>query len=144
MTKLRDTASRHIDAPTDTVVSLLRDPSTLSLTGLEGTRWEPVGDDEVEVRGNLEGVHLDERCRVEGDDNRVDVTPVGRNGRHAAWFVAEEEGDGTRLVHGMWVEPANLLEAVKARSRAGELHELLEASLDRVQRLAEAVRGPDH
>lgn len=141
MVKIRDTASKHLDAPKEQVLELLRDPDTLSLVSPEGTDMTQVAPDEVEVRGNLEGVHVDERCRVKVEgDRRVDLEPiVTHGGSTGSWFIAEEEGDGTRVIHGRWVEPDGLMEEISARLNRRDLHDDLEESLDTLESLVGAV-----
>lgn len=141
MVKIRETASTHIDAPKEKVLQLLRDPDTLSLLAPRGTTMTPTGDDEVELRGRIEGVDVDERCRVRvEEDRRVDLEPiVTRGGSTGSWYVAEEEGDGTRLVHGLWVEPGNIIEEARARLNWRDFHDDLEEDLQRVESLVGAV-----
>lgn len=141
MVKIRETASTHLDAPKEEVVELLRDPDTLSLVTPEGTTMTRVGDDEVHVEGDVEGVHVDERCRVSvEDDRRIELEPIlTRGGSTGSWFVADEEGDGTRLVHGMWVEPGNIVEEVKARLRWRDFEGDLQEDLEKFESLLQAV-----
>lgn len=141
MVKLRESASTHIDAPKEQVLELLGDPDTLSLVGPHGATVTPRGDDEVEIRGTVEGVDVDTRCRVKVEgDHRVDLEPiVTKSGSIGSWYVAEDEGDGTRLVHGRWVEPGNILEEARARLQWRGIHDDLEEELDRVESLVDAV-----
>lgn len=141
MVKIRETASVHLDAPREQVVELLQDPDTLSLVTPEGTTMTRVGEDEVHLTGKLEGVDVDERCRVSvEDERRVELEPIlTKGGSTGSWFVADEEGEGTRLVHGMWVEPGNLLEEIKARLRWRDFEGDLEEDLEKVKSLLQAV-----
>lgn len=145
MVKIRETASKHIDAPKEKVLELLRDPDTLSLVAPHGATMTPVGDDEVEVKGTIEGVDVDERCRVNvEEDRRVDLEPiVTEGGSTGSWYVAEDEGDGTRLTHGIWVEPGNILEEARARLNWRDFHDDLEEDLDRLENLVGAVDTAD-
>jgi carbon monoxide dehydrogenase subunit G len=141
LVKIRETASVHLDAPREQVVELLQDPDTLSLVTPEGTTMTRVGEDEVHLTGKLEGVDVDERCRVSvEDERRVELEPIlTKGGSTGSWFVADEEGEGTRLVHGMWVEPGNLLEEIKARLRWRDFEGDLEEDLEKVKSLLQAV-----